>query len=170
MRPRIRIASLGDADEIIAILAEASAWLAGKGVVQWPSPFPADVIRQSIENGDAYVATDGGVVVGTITLEWSDLPFWGPRDDAGFVHRVAVRRSHAGLGRSMMEWAEQQVISRGRSFVCLDCLSSNIDLRHYYEGLGFKLVDEVPGPERHPHTIAHGPWRAALYEQIVGKA
>jgi GNAT superfamily N-acetyltransferase len=165
MRPRIRKATPEDVQDIIAVLAEASAWLAGRGIVQWPSPFPADVIRRSIEHGTAYVATEGDSVVATITLEWSDPSLWGQRQDAGFVHRVAVRRAHAGLGRSMMEWAERQVIRQGRAYVCLDCLSTNTDLRLYYEELGFTLVNEIPGPESHSHTIAHGPWQAALYER-----
>jgi hypothetical protein len=33
--------------------------------------------------------------------------------------------------------------------------------------LGFTLVNVIPGPEDHPHTIAHGPWQAALYERKI---
>jgi GNAT superfamily N-acetyltransferase len=149
------------------ILAEATAWLGGKGIAQWPARFSGDFLLGHVRRGELYVATDAGGVVGTVTLLWSDPPFWGDRDDAGFVHRLAVRRSHAGLGRKLLTWAEGQVAERGRPFVCLDTLSSNARLRRYYEDLGFRRVGEITGPVGHPTDPALGAWRATLYEKAI---
>jgi ribosomal protein S18 acetylase RimI-like enzyme len=80
-----------------------------------------------------------------------------------------VRRSHVGLGRTLLEWAADQVRSKGRSYVCLDCLGTNERMRRYYEDLGFRLVGEVPGPADHPHSDAHGSWSAALYEKAIAE-
>jgi GNAT superfamily N-acetyltransferase len=104
-----------------------------------------------------------------VTLQWSDPPFWGDRHDAGFVHRLAVRRSHTGSGRALLDWAEGQVAARGRSFVCLDTLSSNTRLRRYYEDMGFRAVGEITGPADHPTDPALGQWRATLYEKAALK-
>jgi hypothetical protein len=152
----------------VDVLAEASAWLQSRGIAQWPARFSADFLLGFIRRSELYVATDGARVVGTVTLQWSDPAFWGDRDDAGFVHRLAMRRSHPGLGLTVLEWAEGQVVERGRSFVCLDTLASNTRLRRYYEDVGFRAVGEITGPASHPTDPALGQWRAVLYEKAVG--
>jgi GNAT superfamily N-acetyltransferase len=149
------------------VLAEGSAWLQSKGIAQWPARFSADFLLGYVQRGELYVATEDGDVVGTVTLLWSDPPFWGDRQDAGVVHRLAVRRSHTGSGRALLDWAEGQVVAKGRSFLCLDTLSSNTRLRRYYEDLGFRAVGEITGPADHPTDPALGQWRATLYEKAV---
>jgi hypothetical protein len=167
MPPIVRRAQPDELDQVIDILAECSAWLIAQGIVQWPDRFsPADLVPD-LEDGDLYVVPDGSSLVATVTLQWTDRMFWGARGDAGFVHRLGVRRSHAGIGGSIMEWASTEVPSRGRYYLCLDCLCTNVRLRQYYEELGFTVVGAVNGPTEHAHTIAHGPWQAILYEQGI---
>jgi GNAT superfamily N-acetyltransferase len=164
---KIRRAGHEDVADVIAVLAECSAWLREKGIVQWPDRFPESLIVTTVDDGDLFVATQGTEIVATVTLKWFDPSFWGERDDAGFVHRLAVRRSHAGLGRSLLEWAAERAQSHDRSYLCLDCLSTNQRLRRYYEDLGFQLVGEISGPSKHPHSAAHGSWQAVLYEMAI---
>jgi GNAT superfamily N-acetyltransferase len=152
---------------VLAILAEATAWLKTKSILQWPDRFPRSVVDANVESGSLFVATEDSFIVATVTLLWSDPSFWGDRDDAGFVHRLVVRRTHPGLGRTVLDWAADQARSRGRTHLCLDCLGTNQRLRRYYEELGFCLVDEVLGPADHPHSAAHGSWTAALYEKAI---
>ena len=168
MAPEIRPAGPNDVEGAATVLAEATVWLQSKGIVQWPARFSSEFLLGCADRGELYVATAGGETVGTVTLQWSDPNFWGDRADAGFVHRLAVRRSQPGLGTTIMSWAEQQVTERGRRFVCLDCLSDNVRLRRYYEELGFRAVGEIAGPAGHPTDPRLGRWRAALYEKEVG--
>jgi GNAT superfamily N-acetyltransferase len=163
----VRSAEDDDVDEVIAILAEVAAWLKSKGITQWPERFPRDIVVKTMERRELFVARIGAETIATITLQWSDPPFWGNRDDAGFVHRLAVRRSHVDIGRGLIAWAERQAASRGCTFLCLDCLASNARLRKYYEELGFRAVGEITGPSGHPHSAAHGFWRAVLYERSI---
>ena len=163
----IRPAGPDDVEAVADVLAEVSAWLQSKGIAQWPARFSADFLLGYVERGELYVATEDGDVVGTLTLQWTDPPFWGDRQDAGFVHRLAMRRSHTGSGRALLDWAEGQVAAKGRSFLCLDTLSSNTRLRRYYEDLGFRAVGEITGPADHPTDPALGQWRATLYEKAV---
>ncbi len=170
MAPEIRPAGPDDVDEAGAVLAEATAWLQSKGIVQWPARFSTEFLLGSVDRGELHVVTVDAEIVGTVTLQWSDPTFWGDRVDAGFVHRLAVSRSHPGLGPTILSWAGQQVVDRGRRFVCLDCLSDNVRLRRYYEQLGFRAVGEVAGPAGHPTDPRLGGWRAALYEKAVSAA
>lgn len=167
MLPVVRTAQTDDLDEVTDILAECSAWLRSKGIVQWPDPFPPDQLLPSLEAGDLYVVDNGPALAATVTLQWSDPMFWGDRADAGFLHRIGVRRSHAGLGIGIMQWASAEVLIRGRQFLCLDCLSTNHRLRRYYEGHGYSAVGVLAGPSDHAHSVAHGSWTAILYEKAV---
>jgi protein-tyrosine phosphatase len=163
--PVVRTAHLEELDAVIDILAECSAWLRSKGIVQWPDRYSPAQLLPSLEAGDLYVVEDGDALAATVTLQWSDPMFWGDRADAGVLHRLGVRRSHAGLGRDVVAWAETEASARGRAFLCLDCLSTNHRLRRYYEERGFSMVGQVMGPPGHAQTVAHGPWTAVLYEK-----
>jgi ribosomal protein S18 acetylase RimI-like enzyme len=169
MTLEIRPAGSEDVNAVGDVLAEVSAWLLGKGIRQWPARFPAEFLLGLVERGELYVAVNGGEIVGTVTLQWSDPPFWGERADAGFVHRLAVRRAHAGVGAALLAWAGERVAAGGRTFVCLDTLTSNTRLRRYYEDMGFHEVGEIVGPAEHLTDPVLGTWRATLYEKRIGK-
>lgn len=124
-----------------------------------------DLGRDPTRQGELFVAvTDEGTIAGTLTLLWSDPIFWGERDDAGYVHRLAVRRSHAGIGRPLLDWADA-VVGKRRAYLCVDVMSENVRLRRYYERLGFHRVREISGPASHPHGATDTPWTATLYER-----
>ncbi len=108
------------------------------------------------------------MIVGTFSLYWSDPRFWGNRSDAGFVHRLAVRRNFAstGLGEALLDWTDHEILRRGRAWLCVDVIYENAGLRSYYERLGFEMVGEVYGDSAHPTGAARDHWRAALYERI----
>jgi len=163
----IRTAEPEDLDEVIDILAECTAWLSSKGIVQWPGRFSSAQLLPSLEAGDLYVVEDETFLAATVTLQWSDSMFWGDRKNAAFVHRMGVRRSHAGLGRDILNWASTEASGRGRQYLCIDCLSTNHRLRRYYEDHGFSMVGEMSGPIDHAHTVAHGSWTAILYEKAI---
>lgn len=165
MVPVVRRAEPDDLEEAIDILAECSAWLRTRGIVQWPDRFRPDLLLPALRAGDLYVVDDRSSLVATVTLQWSDSMFWGDRTDAGFIHRLGVRRSHAGLGSGILTWASEEALSRGCHYLCLDCLSTNRRLRRYYEDHGYSMVGELTGPTDHAHTIAHGSWTAILYER-----
>jgi hypothetical protein len=169
MNLSIRKAADSDLAEVLAILAECSAWLKTKGIIQWPDRFPEAPVLQTIERGEVFVAAESETPVATVTLQWRDPSFWGDRADSAFIHRLAVRRSHAGAGSLLLDWVSKQALSHDRSFICLDCLSTNLRLRRYYEDLGFQQVGEVSGPSDHPHSAAHGSWQASLYEKHIPK-
>jgi ribosomal protein S18 acetylase RimI-like enzyme len=145
---RFRAAARSDLSEVIATLAEASRWEMEKGFPHpWPIPFPEDRLRPALERGEIYlVADDRGRTAGTVTLQWDDLPFWGPRPpDAGYVHRLAVRREFAGrgIGGQMLLWAEREIRARDRRFVRLDCLRDAVRLHEFYRSYGFRWIGEV---------------------------
>jgi GNAT superfamily N-acetyltransferase len=132
------VAAPGQVDDVLAVLDEAAAWLQGRGVEQWPPQFERSWVEGAIQRGETWLATVGGTVSGTVTLDLWD-PVWDevPGAAALYVHRMAVRRSASGLGAVILGWAADVARQQGREALRLDCVASNGRLRTYYEAAGF---------------------------------
>ena len=154
----VRRAGPEDVETVAALLEDAAAWILARGIRQWPARFPRRFVAAAIRDHEVYLALDGPQAVGTFTIQWADEPVWGRRpDDAGYVHRLAVRRDRAGqgLGRWLLARAEERIRAAGRRYLRLDCMAANAGLRRYYESAGFVGRGEV----------AIGAWLAARYER-----
>jgi hypothetical protein len=154
---RIRVAAADQRDLPLAagILDDASAWLESRGLTCWPRPFPVASLEADQARGATYLAWEGAVAVGTFSLYWTDVPFWGRRPDerpgyAGYLHKLAVRRGHPGLGRLLLDLAQTIAKAEGAAVLRLDCIAGKEDLRGYYEAAGF----EYRGIVDHPDLLA----------------
>ena len=182
-----------DEERLRDLLSEAARYQATwEGEDSWPSPFPLETLRKSIDRGETYLLEREGTPIVTLALSWEDSLFWGERPpDAGYVHKLAVSRAfaHQGLGVRALEWAAAQIRDRGRPWVRLDCLATNPGLVHYYRDLGFREVGRRtlrasaqwggreltfvlyecpadPGPRRSPHPPGTPPDRRHGGEQL----
>ena len=132
------------------LIDDATAWVGDLGFRQWPLPFPREDIAAAISRGEVYVAEMDGDAVGTVTVLKDDPFFWGRRGpDALYVHKLAVRRDHAGrgIGAALVEWVNGLAVESGREYLRLDCLRDDGGIRRYYERLGFEYrgdLDDVP--------------------------
>ena len=141
----IRLAVADDLDDVRDILNQAAQWLASRGINQWRiDGFPRDLIAGDISRGEVYVARRDAQVVGTFTLQWIDELFWpGDADEAGYIHRIAVRREARGLGIELLKSAERITASAGRKLLRLDCYAGNDALCSYYERAGFVRRSDI---------------------------
>ncbi len=148
-----------DLDTVLEILRDAASWLLSKGIDQWrPESFSPESFTGKIKLGEVYLAKQNQQLVATITLQWSDRFFWVDDDtDAGYIHKLAIKPNYTGkgLGRQLLEWAEQTTKAAGKNYLRLDCMFENPRIRQYYENAGFSYRGEVNGQG----------WRAALYEK-----
>ena len=126
----VRVATADDLAAVLGILDEAAAWLWSQGIRQWPQYFEPQWVLPRLEAGETWLAWSGGEAVGTFTLQWDDTA-WSDHhdDDAGYVHRLAVRRGSGGLGRVLLDDAAARVRDAGRHFLRLDCMTANEALR-----------------------------------------
>ncbi|MGH3585628.1 MAG: GNAT family N-acetyltransferase [Pseudonocardia sp.] len=137
---------------IVSLLEEVTRWLAALGTDQWQdnSGQRRTRITADIGEGTVFVVERGHDVIATITVdEFADSDFWRARDEtrnALFVHRMAVRRDHAGigLGTAMLDWAAARAERCGRSLLHLDGWANNEKLHLYYKELGFEMIRNVP--------------------------
>ena len=156
---------------MLALLAEAAEWTAARGHPNWPARFSERLVARGVRDGELFVAEIDRSLVATVTLQWSDVFFWGDVGGdatAGYIHRLAVRRAHGGvgLGERLLDWVDDRIRARDRTRLRLDVVTSNGPLRHYYERAGFGLCRDVEGDATHPDG-APWHWRTSLYERPV---
>jgi GNAT superfamily N-acetyltransferase len=141
---RVRRARPDEIEVVLAVLADAAAWLRARGVEQWPDRFATDWVMPAIEAGESWLAEIDGQIVGSLVVQWADPLFWtGYPGDAGYLHRLAVRRHGDGLGARLLLWAEGHAAAEGKTYLRLDCVASNESLRAYYERAGYEHVGDV---------------------------
>jgi GNAT superfamily N-acetyltransferase len=150
----IRPAAVLDLPAVVALLTEASAWLAARGSDQWQYPPRTDRIAAGIEAGTVWMAIQGQRTVGTITVDdYADPEFWLPADnpaDALYAHRIAITRTVAGqrVGVALLNWASLRAEAAGRTWIRLDAWATNNRLQRYYLALGWTHVRTVRLPHR----------------------
>jgi GNAT superfamily N-acetyltransferase len=147
----VRQAHPGELSVVAVLLDEASAWLAARGQLGWPRPFPVATLEATLTVGPTYLAWDGPTAAGTFALYRTDVRFWGepPSEPAGFaryLHKLAVRRGFSGLGRELVALAEQLAREGGAACLRLDCRADSAGIRSYYETVGFEHRGDIGGP------------------------
>jgi len=167
----VRPARPGEEDVVLDVLAAAARWVRTAGVDQWPERFPTQLIEEDIERGEVFLAIEDDLMVGTLTLQWSDPRFWKDSDDdAGYVHRLAVVPVNRGrgLGHRLLSWADEQVVTAGRHFLRLDCLAESSSLGAYYRAAGFEHQGDVDGGYSDTPSEGEGTsWTVSLYQRPV---
>jgi len=156
-----KIAQSDDLPVVMEILGEAAAWLAEKGIDQWPSPPNVHWRRrmaEAVERGEVYTVGFGEKHLGIFRLTWSD-PYWNDDGLAGYIHSIAIRTEMHGqnLAGAILRMVEAEVSQRAKPFLRLDCLASNSRLGRYYEEHGFIFQGELTDRE----------YKAYLYEKAL---
>ena len=151
---------------VVRILSEAGDYSRSRSGGGWrPGQFEEELatgglLAQAFERGDVYLVRDAQDPVATVTLQWKDELHWpGASEDAGYVHRLAVAPdAHGrGIGRWLIEWAEDEARAREKRFLRLDTSARNAVLRRYYEDAGFELRGE--------EAMEH--WTVVLFERAI---
>jgi GNAT superfamily N-acetyltransferase len=154
----IRPARPDEIEVVLEVLSDAARWLRASGIEQWPEHFESDWVLPAIERGETWLAEHDGDVVGSMVVQWVDPIFSaGFPADAGYLHRLAVRRPGTGLGAQLLRRAEAHTAENGRPFLRLDCVAWNETLRSYYERAGYEHLGDV--------TV--GPYTQARYQKRV---
>ena len=141
----IRQATGEDTAALVDTLTEALKWVEQlDGTIMWvEGELEEPRVRAEAEAGMFVVAERDGTIVGAMRFQLDDRVFWPDIDgsDSAFVHRLAVRRSHAGQGVStaLLQWAVERAQGLRKRYLRLDCDAERTRLRAVYERFGFRL-------------------------------
>jgi GNAT superfamily N-acetyltransferase len=135
-----------DVDAILALRGSLEHWMAERGIDQWPpGSLPRERVAHQVAAGEWHLVADADGLAATIRLVWSDPDFWGADPTPSlYVHGLMVdrRRSGAGVGTALLDWAAARGRDAGVELLRLDCRTTNPALRAYYEAYGFTAVGQ----------------------------
>jgi GNAT superfamily N-acetyltransferase len=156
------LAAPDDALAVAEVLQEAARWITTWRSQLWdPELVGESFVTPYIARGQMLTARTAGSIAGVMIMLPDDPHFWPdrPPGEALYLHKLAVRRDYAGTGvpSALMDHAAGLARAQRRPILRLDC---DPPLSRFYQGLGFRPVDEID--VRHPEA---GPMRVARMER-----
>ena len=141
--PNVRVDCSGHTDEVVRLMHDAAAWMSAKGTPAWDvARIDRTFAETFVLRSELLVASCSDGIVGCCTLSAEDPEFWPDalKGEAAYLHKLAVRRTHAGRGVSsaLIEACRHAARTQGCAKLRLDC---HPNLRGLYERLGFTHVD-----------------------------
>ena len=147
-RCSVRRVSVAGARDAVAILREAAAWAAARGVDVWTAQELRDEdFERAAEARELVIGYADATAAATMLLQTADPIYWpeAAPDSAIYLHKIAVRRAFAGrrwLSR-LIEFAAADAKEKGIALLRLDTLSRP-ELQSLYERHGFSVLPEAP--------------------------
>lgn len=129
-----------------SIMVEAAQWLKNKNEPMWnPEELTPDKLLKAYDLSEIYLGSLENNPALALVFQWKDETFWpkAADDEAGYLHKLSVRREYKGQGLShkAIAWCKEQCRKNGRKFLRLDCDPNRKGLTKLYENNGFKRVD-----------------------------
>lgn len=167
---QFRLVQPSEVDQYIDFLEGITDWLVESGIQQWiPGNFwrSKAYYAESVANAEVWMAMHGAKPVGTIRILSSEPTVWPDieREDGVYVYNLAVGRDAAGsgVGKRLLEHADNQGMVAQRKYVRLDCMADNEFLKRYYANAGFNSCGEIE--VRYPEPI--GRLRLHRFERAI---
>lgn len=141
--------STGEVDKAINIMKEVAAWGRSKGYLVWLDEWLTqdELLTSEAKEENFYIGKVDGIDACTMILQWTDSYFWpsSPYNEAGYLHKVCVRREFAGKNMTlkMVEYAKEQCRARGVKYLRLDTGWDETKMKEIYRGLGFEIVKKL---------------------------
>lgn len=153
MDASIRRATIDDAEGLAALGAESFVETYGdlypKADLQayLAEAYTPEALRRALADPEvaAWVAEEGGRMVGFSQARPADLPHEDLRPEHGEIQRLYLRASHqkGGLGSRLIEPALNWLASRGRTPIWLNVYTGAEAAQRFYERQGFRKVGEM---------------------------
>ena len=117
----------------------------------YPAP---EFLKDSIENGELYIAEEEGTIVGAMVLnhqsndeynkfEW---PTRADESEVTVIHALGILPSERGKGyaKQMVSFAIDFARKENQKVIRLDVLKGNTGAKKLYSGLGFRYLHTLP--------------------------
>lgn len=148
MKLTFRKSAISDLQHVWQIIKDAKRIMLENGRHQWTEEYPSyDRIESDIMSGDAYVAcNDKGLILAYAYITSQPEPAydsptvnWLSHDSYMVIHRLAVSAASRGigLGKAMLQHAEQICHDKGISSIKVDTNYDNVEMLHLLSALGY---------------------------------
>jgi len=159
-----------DFETICWLFEQARVFQQEKNYNVW-NGYDQNVIRRDIANRIQFKITDGQLVAGIFTICPDDPVIWGARDrgDALYLHRVVGSPHYRGRKQfaQILDFTVAYARARGIRLIRLDTWGDNQKIIAYYEGFGFRFVENVTTPDSPELAVQQRGLLLALLEYII---
>ena len=154
---KIELAVISNLDKVKEIAECCASDMINRNIFQWNEKYPSKkIFKEDIESNSLYLAKINQEIVGCIMLTknkddvYKDIK-WLSEDNINlYIHRLAVHPlfQKKGIGRKMMDFAEDYAKSNNYESVRLDTFSKNKRNNIFYENRGYIRLGNVYFPEQ----------------------
>ena len=126
-------------------------------IYQWNTSYP-DYFKllREVENGSLYLIKTKGVCIGTISFDeqqesvFDNVEWKNSTDKYLVIHRIAVFPTwqKKGVGRKLIEFAEQYAKDNDYKSIRIDVASSSEHLIKSYESIGYICAGDILYPKQ----------------------
>ena len=145
----MNITRLSEADKghILSLFKAVTAELRKGGIKQWDRFYPNRfVISKDLKEQHLFGVKEKGQVIAVITVDrnqsekYQTVIWEDDAEKAGCIHRLSVHPEYQGkgIGKQLLQFAEEQVRREGLQSVRLDVFSSNPSAISMYEKAGYQ--------------------------------
>lgn len=137
--------AVGEVDASINILREVAQWCEDNKLNMWKvSDLTKERLLTGVKEENFCIGKIGEDSACAMILQWYDPLFWpdAKENEAGYIHKLCVRRKYSGLGLSgrMVKFAIEECRKRGIRYLRLDTGWNREPLCKLYESFGFRKV------------------------------
>ena len=148
MNIRVRRAGIAESGIALALILEAIAWTAARGIDVWrPAELREDDFVAAARAQELILGYADNEPAATMLLQSSDSVYWpeAAPGSALYIHKVAIRRAYAGQGwlARLIAFAIDDARQRGIARLRLDTIL-HPKLQSMYERHGFSVLKEEP--------------------------
>ena len=162
----LRPTKIEDISRVIDIINQAKTYLKNNDIDQWQDGYPnEETIEKDIENNEAYVLEEDGVILGTCMVTIHGEPSYNRIEGKWIlncpyicVHRIAVDNEYKGKG--LASTILDQVVAMYPDYhsVRMDTHHDNLSMQSFLTKYGFKYCGEI--------TLKSGALRRAYEKRI----
>ena len=149
----ISIGKMNEVDAIVQLTKACGQHMRDNGIDQWDEHYPDhSIIENDLRTKTLFAYRKKGKVVGIVVLnesqdeEYGEINWsTGDHDKNLVVHRLAVHPSQQGkgIGRMLMDFAEQWAKDHHYDAIRLDTYSQNTRNQRFYMNRGYKDLGTV---------------------------
>ena len=149
---KIELAEINDLEDIMKMIHNCANDLISKNIFQWNEKYPSkEAFKKDIEKNTLYICKNKSRITGCISLcadkdeEYENVE-WITEDFKNlYLHRLAVHPEYQkkGVGRSLMDFAEEYAKLNGFKSVRLDTFSQNPRNNKFYKSRNYVQLGDV---------------------------
>ena len=154
---KIELAEINDINDIMKMIHNCANDLISKNILQWNEKYPnRDIFLSDIEKKNLFILKNNSGIIGCIALshekdiEYTDVK-WLTKDDKNlYLHRLAVdpKFQKKGIGKLLMDFAEDYARNNKFISVRLDTFSKNERNNRFYKSRKYTKLDDVYFPNQ----------------------